>query len=107
LISSDTHSDHQRFLGDVAIAVHVQEAPTNFLKQLYILEGRYLRAWKRHPMMLVGEGIQYMFFALFIGVVCTRVLRFLAQMTVQDMTWCPGHEFARTVLTSISGRMAL
>lgn len=39
-------------------------------RQTYHLIRRNLRAWRRHPMMLVGEGIQYTFLSLFVGAPC-------------------------------------
>ena len=45
----------------------MQSSKANPFKQLYVLCGRQLRAWRRHPIMLMGEGVQYIFLALFIG----------------------------------------
>lgn len=45
----------------------VQSAPTSPLYQLAVLMGRNMRAWKRHPIMLIGEAVQYVFLAFFVG----------------------------------------
>ena len=45
----------------------LQSAPTSPFYQLAVLMGRNLRAWKRHPIMLIGEGVQYVFLAFFVG----------------------------------------
>ena len=37
--------------------------------QAYLLSGRMLRMWVRNPMMLLSEGCQYAFMAVFCGLV--------------------------------------
>lgn len=45
----------------------MQGPPTNILAQMMCLCGRFIRAWQRHPIMLVGEAVQYLFMGAFIG----------------------------------------
>ena len=53
------------------ILAGLQGAPANVFKQMWHLSARNVRAWKRHPVMLVGEAVQYIFLALFIGALRT------------------------------------
>ena len=45
----------------------VQESIAPWWSQLRTMMGRNLRAWRRHPVMLLGEAVQYIFFGLFVG----------------------------------------
>jgi uncharacterized membrane protein YraQ (UPF0718 family) len=53
----------------------MQGAPASVFKQVWHLCARNVRAWKRHPVMLVGEAVQYIFFGLFIGALSVREYR--------------------------------
>jgi hypothetical protein len=37
------------------------------LKQLRVLCGRQVHKWRRSPVMLIGEGVQYLFLGAFVG----------------------------------------
>lgn len=55
-------------MGGAALARVLQAGErANIVKQLAALCGRQLRAWKRHPVLLMGEAVQYIFLAFFIG----------------------------------------
>lgn len=47
----------------------VQGPQANMFVQMWYLIMRVLRQWKRHPIMLVGEAVQYIFIGAFVGVV--------------------------------------
>jgi uncharacterized membrane protein YraQ (UPF0718 family) len=52
----------------------MQSAPVGVLKQMWHLSARNLRAWQRHPVMLVGEAVQYIFLGAFVGASPSRAV---------------------------------
>lgn len=47
--------------------------PASFVFQVYVLMGRMFRMWLRNPAMLTAELIQYIFLAIFIGLMYLRL----------------------------------
>lgn len=59
----------KRFAQTATQDVAYMQAPqSSVFAQMYYLILRVLRQWKRHPIMLIGEAVQYIFIGAFVGV---------------------------------------
>ena len=49
----------------------VQGPQASVLAQMFYLVQRVLRQWRRHPIMLIGEAVQYIFIGAYVGALCS------------------------------------
>lgn len=62
-----------RTASDAAAMVEAERPHVSFPFQIGVLSLRMLRNWGRNPMMLAAEAVQYLFLAVFVGLVYLRL----------------------------------